>query len=73
MSFARHVEGDYLMLNRFLDFKKSLEIINESYNYVRLDNYGKINLEDFLQLTTKLMPRGFHDENLLTQIFRTFA
>lgn len=73
MPFARHVEGDYMMLSRFLGFKKSLEIINESYNYVRLDNYGSIKLEDFLNLTNKLLPTGFQDRDLLAQIFKTFA
>jgi len=45
--FARHKEGEYKMLTRFLEKQKSLEIINDSYSCIRHDSYGSIKLEEF--------------------------
>lgn len=42
--FEKHKEGDTKMLSRFLGERKTSDIINESYNCSKYDNYGAINL-----------------------------
>jgi len=47
-NFAEAVKQDYHMLDRFLASEQSLDIINESYNYVSIEEYGSLQYQEFL-------------------------
>ena len=59
-------------MSRFLDSDQCLAIINESYNYVSIEEYGNLQFNEFLRLSQNLLPVGFRDAKKLSQIYHAF-
>jgi hypothetical protein len=50
-----------------------LEIINDEYNHVDIQDFGTLTLNQFLDIATRLMPTGFGDRQKLASIFKVFS
>lgn len=61
------------MLERFLNHDLCLEIVNESYNYVMINNHCNITLTDFKRIANQLLPNEFRDEIILTSIYHSLT
>lgn len=56
----------------FLNEQKVLDVINDSYNYVSISNYGYVTFEDFQNFADQLLPPSMREKSKLLEIFNTF-